>query len=77
MENRRGLVLVSKVIQNLSNNVMFGKKELFMEPMNEFIKENREKMMKMQRRLAVRVVCLLFVCCCLLFIFLFLRLLFI
>ena len=37
---RRNLVLVSKVIQTLSNNVRFGGKEAFMIPMNAFINDN-------------------------------------
>jgi len=36
-EKRRGLVLISKSLQNLSNGVQFGAKEPFMRPMNEFI----------------------------------------
>eukprot|EP01094_Clydonella_sp_ATCC50884_P000789 TRINITY_DN1059_c0_g3_i1.p1 TRINITY_DN1059_c0_g3~~TRINITY_DN1059_c0_g3_i1.p1 ORF type:complete len:2924 (+),score=934.19 TRINITY_DN1059_c0_g3_i1:108-8879(+) len=49
---KRHYILVSKVVQNLSNNIMFGKKEPFMEPMNDFIAENRNKMIRMQKRLA-------------------------
>ncbi|TPX48503.1 hypothetical protein SeLEV6574_g01999 [Synchytrium endobioticum] len=39
-ELRRGLVLVTKVIQNLANNVLFGAKESYMVPLNELLKEN-------------------------------------
>mmetsp|Transcript_13750 Transcript_13750/g.39113 ORF Transcript_13750/g.39113 Transcript_13750/m.39113 type:complete len:661 (-) Transcript_13750:66-2048(-) len=40
LAERRGLILVSKGIQNLSNGVQFGAKEAFMMPMNEFIIRN-------------------------------------
>jgi hypothetical protein len=40
LEERRGLILISKAIQNLSNGVQFGNKEAFMMPMNEFIVQN-------------------------------------
>ncbi|KAI8614426.1 hypothetical protein BC830DRAFT_1127447 [Chytriomyces sp. MP71] len=36
----RGLVLATKVIQNLANNVLFGSKELFMFELNELLQEN-------------------------------------
>jgi len=49
---RRNLVLISKVLQNLSNDVSFGAKEPFMQPMNEFISSYRSKMMALQERLA-------------------------
>lgn len=39
---RRALILMSKIVQTLSNGVMFGAKEAFMTPMNDFIKENLE-----------------------------------
>lgn len=39
-ELRRGLVLCTKVIQNLANNVLFGIKETFMIELNEFLKAN-------------------------------------
>ncbi|KAJ1927924.1 Ras GTPase activating protein ira2 [Tieghemiomyces parasiticus] len=34
---RRGLILATKVIQSLANDVLFGTKEAFMTPMNEFL----------------------------------------
>lgn len=34
---RRALLLITKTITNLSNGVLFGAKEPFMIPMNEFI----------------------------------------
>ena len=37
---RRQLVLISKVIQNISNHVRFGEKEDFMTVMNDFIDQN-------------------------------------
>jgi hypothetical protein len=40
MDTRRGLILVSKALQNLSNGVQFGSKEEYMMPMNPFIVAN-------------------------------------
>jgi GTPase-activator protein for Ras-like GTPase len=37
---RRGLVLVSKVIQQISNGVEFGSKEEFMKPFNNYIRDS-------------------------------------
>ena len=37
---RRVLILVTKVLQNLANNVHFGSKELFMTPVNGFLDDN-------------------------------------
>lgn len=51
--HRRNLILISKVIQNLSNNINFGKKEPFMEPINEFIDNYRPHMAVLQSSLAV------------------------
>lgn len=42
--HRRNLVLVAKVLQNLSNFVLFGEKELFMVPLNAFIERNKPRM---------------------------------
>lgn len=39
-ELRRGLVLITKVIQNLANNVLFGIKESFMAGLNDLLREN-------------------------------------
>lgn len=36
---RRALILISKVVQNVANEVEFGDKEAYMMPMNGFIKE--------------------------------------
>eukprot|EP00808_Paulinella_micropora_P031058 g83208.t1 len=38
---QRNLVLIAKVLQNLSNDQMFGKKELYMQCLNGFLEENR------------------------------------
>ena len=43
---RRGLLLVSKIIQNLSNHVFFGNKEEFMISFNPFLNEYSEKVDK-------------------------------
>lgn len=39
-EKRRPLTLVSKVLQNLSNEVQFGTKEAFLEPLNKLLADN-------------------------------------
>lgn len=39
-EMRRGLLLIAKVIQNLANNVLFGVKEPYMFPLNDFLVQN-------------------------------------
>ncbi|OZJ06244.1 hypothetical protein BZG36_00849 [Bifiguratus adelaidae] len=39
-EFRRGQLLITKVIGNLFNNVLFGSKESFMEVLNDFLTEN-------------------------------------
>ncbi|MDP2435249.1 MAG: ankyrin repeat domain-containing protein [archaeon] len=43
---RRNLTLLSKVIQNLSNNILFGSKEEYMVPMNPFIEEYAPKLVE-------------------------------
>jgi hypothetical protein len=43
-ENQRTLILISKVLQNLSNHILFGEKEPFMMFMNPFINKNSRKM---------------------------------
>jgi len=40
---RRLLILITKVLQNLSNDVEFGSKEPYMAKMNDFIQSNRDK----------------------------------
>ncbi|KAJ1654692.1 Ras GTPase activating protein ira2 [Dispira simplex] len=42
-EIRRGLILATKVIQNLANDVLFGTKESFMTPLNDFLMTNKHK----------------------------------
>lgn len=39
-EMRRGLLLIAKIIQNLANNVLFGTKEPYMFPLNQFLVKN-------------------------------------
>jgi neurofibromin 1 len=39
-EVRRGLLLITKVIQNLANQVLFGTKEIFMTSLNDFLEKN-------------------------------------
>ena len=41
---RRNLTLITKLLQNLSNGVEFGKKEPYMTPMNSFINNNQKRM---------------------------------
>jgi len=45
-ETQRHLLLVAKVLQNLSNGITFGSKEPFMAPLNDFISENLTKLTK-------------------------------
>jgi hypothetical protein len=40
---RRGLILVSKLLQNLANGLEFGNKEPAMASFNPFISDNKEK----------------------------------
>jgi len=42
--SRRLLILITKVLQNLSNDVEFGSKEPYMTKMNDFIQSNRGKL---------------------------------
>ncbi|KAJ3188570.1 Ras GTPase activating protein ira2 [Gaertneriomyces sp. JEL0708] len=39
-DTRRGLVLITKVVQNLANNVLFGVKEGYMAPLNDVLRDN-------------------------------------
>lgn len=43
-EFQRILVLVSKILQNLANNTLPGKKEGYMEQLNEFVTGNIDKL---------------------------------
>jgi len=49
---RRNLILLSKLLQNLSNDVEFGVKEPHMSVVNEFIVGNRDLMIDFLRRVA-------------------------
>eukprot|EP01125_Pyxidicula_operculata_P007653 TRINITY_DN2594_c0_g1_i2.p1 TRINITY_DN2594_c0_g1~~TRINITY_DN2594_c0_g1_i2.p1 ORF type:complete len:400 (+),score=113.91 TRINITY_DN2594_c0_g1_i2:784-1983(+) len=42
----RDLTLITKTIQNMANLVIFGKKEAFMVPCNEYIEKNKDTMKK-------------------------------
>lgn len=46
-QTRRNSILISKILQNLSNQVAFGKKEPFMMVFNDFLDKNRGKMDKL------------------------------
>jgi hypothetical protein len=54
-EMRRGLLLIAKVIQNLANNVLFGAKEPFMFPLNDFLTQNIYRVTTFLREISVRV----------------------
>ena len=49
---RRALVLVTKIIQNLANNVLFGAKETFMKDLNPFLEANMERVISFLKILA-------------------------
>jgi hypothetical protein len=55
---RRGLVLVTKIIQNLANNVVFGGKEAFMVELNPFIVTNHDRVFEFLEGLTVRFGCI-------------------
>lgn len=42
-EARRPLILLSKILQNLSNGVKFGIKESYMTPLNDFLESNQTR----------------------------------
>jgi len=48
---RRLLILITKVLQNLSNDVEFGSKEPYMAKMNDFIQSNRQKLVAFYEKL--------------------------
>ncbi|EJT70411.1 hypothetical protein GGTG_11435 [Gaeumannomyces tritici R3-111a-1] len=52
-EMRRGLLLIAKVIQNLANNVLFGAKEPYMFPLNDFLAQNIYKITTFLREISV------------------------
>ena len=43
-KTRRGLVLATKILQNLANRVQFGQKEEYMSVANSFIEDNMARM---------------------------------
>jgi len=49
--SRRLLILITKVLQNLSNDVEFGSKEPYMTKMNDFIQSNRAKLEQFYEKL--------------------------
>jgi len=53
-KSRRSLVLISKVLQNLANDVEFGDKEPYMTAMNHFIIRKRKSLQAFFNQLAVR-----------------------
>lgn len=59
-EMRRGLLLIAKVIQNLANNVLFGAKEPYMFPLNDFLTQNIYRVTTFLREISVSK-CLSFV----------------
>ncbi|OLL22701.1 Neurofibromin [Neolecta irregularis DAH-3] len=54
-ENRRGLMLIAKVIQNLANDMLFGAKESYMEVLNDFLQENIFKINEFLRDIALPI----------------------
>lgn len=52
-EMRRGLLLIAKVIQNLANNVLFGSKEQYMSPLNDFLAQNISQVTAFLRNISV------------------------
>lgn len=53
-ESRRALLLITKVIQNLANNVLFGNKEAHMKVLNPFLSENIRQVTKFLADVAIR-----------------------
>ena len=54
MAVRRGLMVIAKIIQNLANNVRFGK-EAHMVCFNGFLSENIVRVMKLLQEVNVRI----------------------
>lgn len=52
-EMRRGLTLIAKIIQNLANNVLFGAKEPYMFPLNDFLTQNIYRVTTFLREISV------------------------
>lgn len=53
-EMRRGLTLIAKIIQNLANNVLFGAKEPYMFPLNDFLTHEIYRVTTFLREISVR-----------------------
>jgi neurofibromin 1 len=51
---RRGLLLIAKIVQNLANNVLFGAKEPWMFPLNDFLTQNIYRVTTFLREISVR-----------------------
>jgi len=56
---RRALLLITKVIQNLANNVLFGAKEPFMIVLNSFLDDNIVKVTTFLEEISVSFVIVL------------------
>ncbi|CAG8972538.1 hypothetical protein HYALB_00001230 [Hymenoscyphus albidus] len=54
-EMRRGLLLIAKVVQNLANNVLFGAKEPYMFPLNDFLTQNIYRVTTFLREISTKV----------------------
>lgn len=52
-EMRRGLLLIAKIIQNLANNVLFGSKENYMFPLNDFLTKHIYRITTFLREISV------------------------
>jgi len=52
---QRHLILIAKIIQNIANNVVFGQKESYMMPFNNFVEINVEKVQNYLHDLAFGV----------------------
>ena len=57
VKHRRILVLVSKILQNISNKVVTSAKEVYMKKMNTFVEESIPRVMDFFRKLAVSAPC--------------------
>lgn len=55
-ELRRGLLLIAKVVQNLANNVLFGAKEPYMFPLNDFLTQNIYRVTTFLREISVCII---------------------
>lgn len=53
---RRILVLTSKILQNISNNIVSEGKEQYMQQMNSFVREQAPRIAQYFARLAVRII---------------------